>query len=84
MAANPLVNLGWTHHRACVRMGNLDRRHQMANVNDLESTLLKVCNSFLVEVVSEEGSMDQRDSFCFQRPEAGSCRRRRHEDRNAI
>jgi hypothetical protein len=38
-------------------MGNLDRRHQMADVNDLESTLLKVCGSFLVEVVSEEGSM---------------------------
>jgi hypothetical protein len=29
----------------------------MADVNDLESTLLKVCGSFLVEVVSEEGSM---------------------------
>src|SRR5258708_39943861 len=41
MAANPLVNLGWTHHRACVRMGNLDRRHQMANVKELESTPLK-------------------------------------------
>jgi len=65
-------------------MGNLDRRHQMADVHDLESTLLKVCDSFLVEVVSEEGSMDQCDSFGFQRPEAGRCRGRRHEDRNAI
>jgi len=65
MAASPLVNLGWTRHRACIRMGNLDRGHQMANVNDLESTLLKVCNSSLVVVVSEEGTMDQRDSFCF-------------------
>ena len=74
MATNPLVNLGWTRHRACVRMGNLDLRHQMANVNHLESALLKVCNPFLVEVVSEEGSMDQRDSFCFQRPEAGCLR----------
>jgi hypothetical protein len=55
MAANPLVNLSWTGCRACVRMGNLDRRHQMANVNDLESTLLKVGNSFLVEVIGEEG-----------------------------
>jgi hypothetical protein len=44
--------------------GNLDRRHQMADMNDLESTLLKVCNSFLVEVVSEEGRMDQCDSIC--------------------
>jgi AAA domain len=84
VAANPLVNLGWTRYRTCVRMGNLDRRHQMADVNDLESTLLEVCNSFLVEVVSEEGSMDQRDSPCFQRPEAGSCRGCRHEDRNTI
>jgi len=67
MAADPLVDLGWTRHRACVRMGNLDRGHEMANVNDFESMLLKVCNSFLVEVLSEEGSMDQRDSFCFQR-----------------
>src|SRR5580692_3987640 len=65
-------------------MGNLDRRHQMADMNHLESTLLKVCDSFLVEVVSEEGSMDQCDSFGFQRPETGRCRRRRHEDRNAI
>jgi len=56
-------------------MGNLDRRHQMANMNDLESMLLKVCSSFLVEVVSKEGTMDQRDSFCLQCPEAGSCRR---------
>jgi hypothetical protein len=32
-------------------MGNLDRRRQMADVNDLESPLLKVCNSFVVEVV---------------------------------
>ncbi len=33
----------------------------MAYVNDLESTLLKVCDSFLVEVVGAEGSMDQGD-----------------------
>src|SRR5258708_25160490 len=84
MAANPLVNLGWTRRRACVRMGNLNRRRQMARVHDLESTFLKVCNSFLVEVVSEEGRMDERDSFCFQCPKAGSCGRCRHEDRNAI
>src|SRR6266851_924404 len=84
MAANPLVNLGWTRHRACVRMRNLDRRRQMANVNDLESMLLKVCNSFPVEVFSAEGSMDQCDSFCFQRAEARSRRRCRHWDRHAI
>ena len=84
MAVNPLVNLGWTRHRACVRMGNLDRRHQMANVNDLESALLKVRDSLLVEVISEEGSVDERDSFCSQRPEGGSCRRCRHEDWNAF
>jgi hypothetical protein len=45
-----------------MRMGNLDRGHQMADVNDLESTLLKVCSSFLVELVGEEGTMDQCDS----------------------
>jgi hypothetical protein len=42
-------------------MGNLDRGHQMADVNDLKSTLPKVCSSFLVELVSEEGTMDQCD-----------------------
>jgi hypothetical protein len=57
-------------------MGNLDRRHQMADVNNLESTVLKVCDSFLIEVVSEEGSVDQCDSFGFQRPEASRCRGR--------
>jgi hypothetical protein len=56
----------------------------MADVNDLESMLLKVRNSLLVVVVSEEGSMDQRDSFCFQRPEAGDGRRCRHKDGDAI
>jgi len=30
----------------------------MAYMDDLESTLLKVTDSFLIEVVSEEGSMD--------------------------
>jgi hypothetical protein len=65
-------------------MGNLDRGHQVASVNDLESTLLKVCNSFLIELVSEKRGMDQCDSFGFQSPEAGRCRARRHEDRNAI
>ena len=84
VAANPLVDLGWTRHRTCIRMGNLDRRQQMADVNDLKSTFLKVCSSFPVEVVSEERTMDQRDSLCFQRPEADRCRRCRHEDRNAI
>jgi hypothetical protein len=38
-------------------MGHLDRRHQMANVNDLESALLKVGNPFLVGVVTEERSV---------------------------
>src|SRR5215469_7628073 len=65
MLANPLVNLSWTRDRACVRMGNLDRRRQMANVNDLESALLKVRNAFLVEFIGEERSMDQRNSFSF-------------------
>ena len=75
MPADPLVYRGWTCHRASVRMGNLDRRHQMADVNDFESALLKVCSSFLVEVVSEEGSMDQRDAACVQCPEPGRRRR---------
>jgi len=65
-------------------MGNLDRRRQMANVNDLESVLLEVFDSFLVEVVSEEWGVDQCDSFRLQCPEAGDCRRRRHEDGNAV
>jgi hypothetical protein len=32
----------------------------------LQSVLLKVCGFFLVEVVIEEGSMDQRDSLRLQ------------------
>jgi hypothetical protein len=50
----------------------------MANVNDLESTLLKVRGPLLIEVITEEGSMDQRDSLYFQSAEASSCRRSRH------
>jgi hypothetical protein len=37
-------------------MGHFNRRHQIAHVNHSEATLLKVCDSFLVEVVSEEGA----------------------------
>jgi hypothetical protein len=56
----------------------------MAYVNDLESMLLKVCDSFLVEVAGEERSVDKGDSFRFQRPEAGRGRGRRHENGNAV
>lgn len=56
----------------------------MVYVNDLESMLLKVCDSFLVEVIGEEGGMDQGDSFRLQRPEAGRGRRCRHENGNAV
>ena len=65
-------------------MRDVDRRHQMANVSYLESTLLKVGNSLMVEVVTEERSMDQRDSFDVESPEGSSCRRCRHQDRNAM
>ena len=65
-AANPLVDLGRAGHRACVRVGNLDRWHQVADVYDLEASLLKLGSSFMVEVVGEVWAMDERDSFCGQ------------------
>ena len=55
-------------------MGDLERRYQMADVNDVESALLKVGGSFLIEVVGEEGSMDQRDAVRIQCTEPRSRR----------
>jgi len=65
-------------------MGNLDWRQQMADVNDLESALLKVRYSLLVELVSKEWGMDQCDSFGLQRPESSRCSGCRHQDWNAV
>jgi len=56
----------------------------VADVDDLESVLPEVGGSLLVEVVSEEGGMDQCDSFRIQRSEAGRGGRRRHENGNAV
>src|SRR5262249_42794974 len=82
--AYPFVEFGRIHVRTQVRMGNLTCRRQMTGVNDLESLVLKVPDSFLDHVVGKPRRMKQRDPSHCQCAKSCDCCDRRQEYRNAL